>query len=60
MQGSSPSVVAGVEGGKQLPHFLPAALAEHEPVRTHPQGLAHQPGESNLARALEIRLPDFQ
>ena len=54
------AVVPGVEGGEQLAHLLAAALADDEPVRPHPQRLAHQPGEPDRAGALEVRLPGLE
>ncbi len=53
-------VVTGVERRKQVAHLGAAALAEHEPVGSHPERLAQQSGEVDRARALEVRLPGLE
>ena len=54
------AIVARVEGGEQLSDLAAAALAEHEPIRPHPQRLPHQPVQSHRAGALEIGLARLQ
>lgn len=60
VQGARATVVPGVERGEQLADLLPSALAHHEAVRTHAQGLTDQSRQIDLAGAFEIGLTGLQ
>ena len=55
MQGGAPALVAGVEGLQQLAHFSATDLAHDQPVRPHPQGLAHEVDHGDESLAFDIR-----
>ena len=48
------AVVAGVQRGEQIDHLGAADLADHDPVRPHPQRLPHQVAHRHLADALDV------
>jgi hypothetical protein len=48
------TVVAGVERGEQIYDLRTAHLADHDPVRPHPQRLPHQVSNGHFANAFDI------
>ena len=49
------AVVAGGQRGQHVERLRAAHLADHDPVGPHPQRVAHQPPDRDLAAALEVR-----
>ena len=49
MQGSTSTLVPGVERGEHLTHLGTTDLTHDEAIGAHPQGLTHQRGQSDLA-----------
>nr|BFE77184.1 hypothetical protein GCM10020092_104850 [Actinoplanes digitatis] len=60
VQGSGTAVVPRVEGTEQVDDLGAPALADDEPIGAHPQCLAHQVGEADHARALDVRGPRLE
>ena len=54
VQGAAAALVPGVEGGEQLDHLRAAHLADDDPVRSHPQGLADQVVQRQRPGPLEV------
>ncbi len=62
--------MAGVERGQQIERLRAPDLADHDPVRAHPQGVAEQVADRDLAASLDpgraalqphhVRLPQAQ
>ena len=60
MHGAGTALVAGVQRGQQVDHLGAPHLADHDPVRAHPQRLPHQVPQRDRPRALDIGLPGHQ
>ena len=60
MDGREGAVVAGVERGQQVERLGPAHLADHDPVRAHPQRVAQQVADRHLPPALDARRPALE
>ncbi len=54
------ALVAGVEGGQQVGHLGSAHLADHQPVGAHPQCLADEVPQGQLAQSLLIGRPGLE
>ena len=54
------AVVAGRQRGQHVERLRAADLADHDPVRPHPQRVAHEPADRDLAAALEVRRPRLE
>ena len=55
MEGAAAAFVAGVEGAEQVDDFWAADLADDQAVGAHPEGLADQVAQADLAGALDVR-----
>jgi hypothetical protein len=51
------SLVPRVERLQHVERLRPAHLADHDPVRPHPKGVAHQLADGDLATPLQVRRP---
>jgi hypothetical protein len=54
VQRAGPAAVTGVESAQQRHDLRPPGLADHQPVRTHPQRLAHQVFQRYFPAALDV------
>ena len=54
------AVVTGVERGQQVERLRPPHLADHDPVRAHPQRVAKQVPHGHLTLALDAGRPALQ
>ena len=60
MDGPAAALVARVQSRQQGDHLGPAHLADDQPVRPHPQGLAHQVLQRDESGALLVGGPGLQ
>ena len=60
VHGRERPVVAGVERGQQVERLGAADLADHDPVRAHPQRVAEQVADRHLSPALDARRPALE
>jgi len=49
------AVVTGVQRNRQLDHLRTAELADHQPIRAHPQCLADQLAQPDRSGTLDVR-----
>ena len=52
--------MAGAQRHEQVQRLRPAHLADDQPVRAHPQRVAHEPPDRDLAAALQVRRPRLE
>ena len=52
--------VPGAQRDEQVERLGPAHLADDQPVRPHPQRVAHEPADRHLAATLEVRRPRLE
>ena len=60
VNGSGAAVVAGVQCGQQVDDLGAAHLADDDPVRPHPEGLAYQLAQGDLAGTFDVRAAGHQ
>ena len=60
MQGGERAVVPGVHGLQHVERLAAAALAHHDPVRPHAQGVADEIANGDLALSLDVRRPRLE
>ena len=52
--------MTGAQRHEQVERLRPAHLADDQPVRAHPQRVAHEPADRDLAAALQVRRPRLE
>ncbi len=60
VQGPAAALMAGVHRGQQLDHLTTAHLPDHESIRAHPEGLAHQRAQGDLTGTLDVGRPGLE